>query len=74
MVEIIRIADYERRSKNPDSAQPRDPVDADVIILPVIRKFKPRELPGVFLTEGDNPYSFTVQPDDELPFPFGSYP
>jgi hypothetical protein len=30
---VIRFADYERRSRSPDSAQPRNPVDADVIII-----------------------------------------
>ena len=34
---VIRFADYDRRSRSPDSAQPRNPVEADVIILPVIR-------------------------------------
>lgn len=35
---VIRIADYERKSRNPDGAAPRDPCDADTIILPVIRR------------------------------------
>lgn len=34
---VVRFADYKRRSKNPDAMQPRDPVEADVIVLPVIR-------------------------------------
>lgn len=34
---VIRICDYERRSKNPDAVQPRDPCEADVIALPVVR-------------------------------------
>jgi len=38
MADIIRIQDYERKSKSPDAAQPRDPADADVIVLPLIRR------------------------------------
>jgi hypothetical protein len=39
---VIRFADYERRSREPDAVSPRDPADsAIVIILPVIRKFNP---------------------------------
>ena len=34
---VIRICDYERRSRNADACAPRDPCDADVIALPVIR-------------------------------------
>ena len=34
---VVRFCDYERRSRNPDAAQPRNPCDADVIVLPVIR-------------------------------------
>jgi hypothetical protein len=42
MAQIIRFADYEQRSKNPDAVSPRNPVDsAIVIILPVIRRFNP---------------------------------
>jgi hypothetical protein len=37
MPDIIRISDYERRSASPDAVSPRDPADADVIILPVVR-------------------------------------
>lgn len=38
MAEIIRFADYEQRSKNPDAISPRNPADsAIVIILPVVR-------------------------------------
>lgn len=33
---VIRLADYERRSCHPDSAQPRNPVEADVIVLPTL--------------------------------------
>ena len=37
-MKIIRFADYEQRSKNPDAVSPRDPADsAIVIVLPVIR-------------------------------------
>lgn len=32
---VIRIADYERKSKSPNAARPRDP--ATIIILPMIR-------------------------------------
>ncbi len=53
---VIRIADYERKSRNADAVQPRDPADADVIILPVIRRFGQRELPSVFLP--DNAFHF----------------
>ena len=35
--DIIRISDYERRSRHPDAVSPRDPCDADVIIFPVVR-------------------------------------
>lgn len=35
---VIRISDAERKSRNPDAATPRDPCDADVIILPVVRR------------------------------------
>jgi hypothetical protein len=36
--EVIRFADYEQRSREPDAAHPRNPADAAVIIvLPVIR-------------------------------------
>lgn len=31
---IIRLSDYESRSRNPDSIQPRNPADANVIVLP----------------------------------------
>ena len=37
MSAIIRISDYDRRSRNPDAVSPRDPADADVIVLPVVR-------------------------------------
>jgi hypothetical protein len=40
---VVRFADYEKRSKQPDAAQPRDPADADVIVLPVIRIERPRQ-------------------------------
>jgi hypothetical protein len=36
--QVIRIADYERRSKNPDAAQPRNPVDADVFEIAAARR------------------------------------
>lgn len=33
---VIRLCDYERRSRNPDAVSPRDPADAaQIIILPV---------------------------------------
>lgn len=34
---IIRLSDYEKRSRNPDAVSPRNPADAEIIILPVIR-------------------------------------
>lgn len=33
MSDVVRIADYERRSRNPDSCEPRNPIDADVIFI-----------------------------------------
>ena len=50
---VIRIADYERRSRNPDAATPRYPADADVIILPMIRTFAPpaRVLPPILVSD-----------------------
>ena len=37
--DIVRFVDYERRSREPDAAQPRNPCDATVIIiLPVIHR------------------------------------
>ncbi len=36
---VIRFPDPERRSREADAAAPRNPADADVIILPVIRRF-----------------------------------
>jgi hypothetical protein len=38
---VIRFADWERKSRNPDAMQPRDPCEATVIILPVIRIERP---------------------------------
>jgi len=35
--DIIRISDFDRKSKAADAASPRDPADADVIVLPVVR-------------------------------------
>jgi hypothetical protein len=35
---VVRIADYERKSKDADAVSPRNPADADVIRLPCIRK------------------------------------
>lgn len=32
--DIIRISDYERRSREPDAVSPRDPADAAVIAFP----------------------------------------
>lgn len=35
---VVRFCDFEKRSREPDAAQPRDPCDsAVIIILPVIR-------------------------------------
>ena len=34
---VVRFCDFDKRSKQPDAAQPRDPCEADVIVLPVIR-------------------------------------
>jgi hypothetical protein len=51
---VIRFADYERRSKQPDAAQPRDPCDAKVIVLPVIRGNPRDRFP--WLTDGDTPH------------------
>jgi hypothetical protein len=35
---VLRISDFERRSREPDAVSPRDPSDSAVIIvLPVIR-------------------------------------
>ena len=31
---VIRICDYERRSRDADACAPRDPCDADVIAMP----------------------------------------
>jgi len=33
MADVVRLFDYERRSRNPDAAPERFPVDADVIEL-----------------------------------------
>jgi hypothetical protein len=33
---ILRISDYDRKSRNPDAVSPRDPCDATIIILPVV--------------------------------------
>jgi hypothetical protein len=44
--QVIRFADYEQKSRNPDAVSPRNPADsAIVIILPVIRQFNPKEPP-----------------------------
>jgi hypothetical protein len=41
---VVRFADYEKRSKQPDAAQPRDPADAAIIIvLPAIRIERPHQ-------------------------------
>jgi phosphatidylserine decarboxylase len=42
---VIRFCDYDKRSREPDAVQPRDPCDATIIILPVIRRFN--EVPSV---------------------------
>jgi len=34
---VVRFCDFDKRSKQPDSAQPRDPCEADVIVFPIIR-------------------------------------
>lgn len=36
---VVRIIDYEKRSREPDALGPRDPTEADAVIifLPVIR-------------------------------------
>lgn len=40
---VIRICDYEKRSREPDALGPRDPTEtAVVIILPVIRIERPQ--------------------------------
>lgn len=38
MGNVIRICDYERRSREPDAQAERDPANASVIILPVVRE------------------------------------
>lgn len=59
MTNVVRIADMERRSRNLDAMQPRDPCDCDVIVLPVIRVERntevatSRQLPSVFLPDND---------------------
>ncbi len=40
---VIRIADYERRSRDPDAHPCRDPSSATIIILPVV-KIEPYDL------------------------------
>jgi hypothetical protein len=40
---VVRICDYERRSREPDAVAPRDPVEADVIALPIYK----RPVPGI---------------------------
>lgn len=34
---VIRFCDFDKRSRQPDAAQPRDPFDADVIAFPIVR-------------------------------------
>jgi hypothetical protein len=34
---VVRFIDYDKRSKQPDAAQPRDPCEANVIVFPIIR-------------------------------------
>lgn len=36
---VVRFIDPEHRSRNPDACQPRNPADATVVILPVVRRF-----------------------------------
>lgn len=51
---VVRLVDYERKSRNPDAAQPRNPADADVIKLPRFRKLNlGRRLPSVFLPNNE---------------------
>jgi hypothetical protein len=45
---VVRIADYERRSREPDAVSPRDPVDAAVIVLPVVRVDRAAEMTDVY--------------------------
>lgn len=37
MADVVRICDFERKSRNPYSVSPRDPCEADIIIMPMIR-------------------------------------
>lgn len=34
MGNVVRLCDFERRSRSADACQPRDPADADVIVMP----------------------------------------
>jgi hypothetical protein len=57
---IVRIVDYDRKSREPDAVSPRDHCDADVIKLPVIRRLNApaperKSLPSVFLPEVNYP-------------------
>lgn len=50
---VIRFADYERKSRDADAVSPRDPCDAAVIVLPVIRKLNapaPKPVGNYFAT------------------------
>jgi hypothetical protein len=38
--DVVRICDYERRSREPDAEAPRNPVECDVIILSPRRRFR----------------------------------
>lgn len=49
----IFFVDFDKKSRQPDAEAPRNPVDADVIILPVIHRFPRDELPSVFLPDND---------------------
>jgi len=41
---VVRFCDFDKRSKQPDAEQPRDPCEADVIACPIVR-FPHREPP-----------------------------
>jgi hypothetical protein len=59
---VVRFSDYERKSRDADAVSPRDPSDAVIIILPTVPiERHAGRLPSVFL------------PDNDFPFPFGSY-
>lgn len=56
MAKIIRFADYEQKSRNPDAVSPRDPSDsALIIILPQVIS-RPIPEPGQWLSPSAVPY------------------